>query len=165
MFAFILQASASSEQVTTSCMSRRRHVRSFAIAAAILLSVCAEAGAVDAPNLIGNWTRTAFSAATVGESPGYATTGKPSLSHGTDPVWILKINAQDGPAFAGTLTGLSGRPEVIVGAFAQDGTHFVFSTQGDTGSGTADAEQFEYCWTISSTRLVGAGCAAFRRNK
>jgi hypothetical protein len=140
-------------------------VRSFTIAVAILISICADVAAADAPNLIGNWTRTAFSTATVGESAGYATTAKPALTHGSEPVWKLKIDAQDGPAFSGTLTGPSGRPQVIVGAFAQDGRHFVFSTQGDTGSGTADDQEFEYCWAVSSTRLVGAGCATFRRNK
>ena len=141
-------------------------MRALAIGLIILLSGSADAAAADAPNLIGNWTRSDYSSATVGESPGYAAAVKPSLAHGADQgTWKMRIDAQDGPAFSGTLTGPSGRRQIIVGASAQDGMHFVFSSQGDTGSGTADGDALEYCWTISSARVVAAGCATFKRAK
>ena len=130
----------------------------------VVLSV--GAAAADTPNLIGNWTRTAFSLAQVGESAGYSPSTKPLLIHGTaDQVWKIKIDKQDGSSFSGTLTSPVGTPQTIVGTFQQDGKHFVFSTNNDTGSGVASSDELEYCWATSSPRFLGAGCATYKRNK
>jgi hypothetical protein len=42
--------------------------------------------------------------------------------------------------------------------------HFVFSTDTDSGAGEASSDEMEYCWTASSQRFVGAGCATFKRS-
>ena len=140
-------------------------MRSLAIAGVILVTLPIGARAADAPNLIGNWTRTAFSSAQVGEGGGYPAATRPSLTHGTDQDWKMKIDAQDGRSFSGTLTGPVGRPQTIVGAFQQDGRHFVFATNNDSGSGASNDSELEYCWTTSSLRFLGAGCATFKRDK
>ena len=145
--------------------SRRRNcMRSFAIAGAVLVALSVGAAAADAPSLVGNWTRTAYSSAQVGESTGYPASTNPSLTHGTGQDWKIKIDAQDGNSFSGTLTGPTGTPQTIVGAFRQDGKHFVFSTDTDSGAGEASSDEMEYCWTASSQRFVGAGCATFKRS-
>jgi hypothetical protein len=95
-------------------------MRSFAIAGAVLVALSVGAAA-DAPSLVGNWTRTAYSSAQVGESAGYPASNNPSLTHGTDQDWKIKIDAQDGNSFSGKLTGPTGNPQTIVGAFRQDG--------------------------------------------
>jgi hypothetical protein len=104
-----------------------------------------------------------FPAAQIGEHTGYAPVTKPSLMHGDAQDWTMKIDAQDGGSFSGTLTGPSGRPQAIVGTFQRDGKHFVFSTVDDMGSGTAD--ELEYCWATSSQRFVRTGCATYKRAK
>jgi hypothetical protein len=91
-----------------------------AVAGSLLFALPAAAGAADAPNLVGNWTRTAFSAAQIGEHAGYAPVTKPSLMHGDAQDWTMKIDAQDGGSFSGTLTGPSGRPQAILGTFQRD---------------------------------------------
>ena len=140
-------------------------MRSFAIVGAVLVALSVGGAAADAPSLIGNWTRTAYSSAQVGESTGYPASSKPTLTHGTDQDWEIKIEAQDGNSFSGKLTGPTGKPQTIVGAFRQDGKRFVFSTDTDSGAGEASSNEMEYCWTASSQRFVGAGCATFKRNK
>ena len=139
-------------------------MRSFAIVGAVLVALSVGGAAADAPSLIGNWTRTAYSSAQVGESTGYPASSKPTLTHGTDQDWEIKIEAQDGNSFSGKLTGPTGNPQTIVGAFRQDGKHFVFSTNTDSGAGEASGDEMEYCWTASSQRFVGAGCATFKRS-
>ena len=108
-------------------------MRSFAIVGAVLVALSVGGAAADAPSLIGNWTRTAYSSAQVGESTGYPASSKPTLTHGTDQDWEIKIEAQDGNSFSGKLTGPTGKPQTIVGAFRQDGKRFVFSTDTDFG--------------------------------
>ena len=108
-------------------------MRSFAIVGAVLVALSVGGAAADAPSLIGNWTRTAYSSAQVGESTGYPASSKPTLTHGTDQDWEIKIEAQDGNSFSGKLTGPTGKPQTIVGAFRQDGKRFVFSTDTDLG--------------------------------
>jgi hypothetical protein len=140
-------------------------MRALAIAGISLLFLTAGAGAAEPPSLIGNWTRTGFSLAQVGESPGYAPSTKPVLAHGTDPDWKMRIDRQEGASFAGTLTGPNGRSEVILGTFQQDGKRFVFTSGHDTGSGVATSDELEYCWTTSTPRFLSAGCAIYARNK
>jgi hypothetical protein len=136
-----------------------------AVAGSLLFALPAAAGAADAPNLVGNWTRTAFSAAQIGEHAGYAPVTKPSLMHGDAQDWTMKIDAQDGGSFSGTLTGPSGRPQAILGTFQRDGKHFVFATVDDMGNGTVENDELEYCWATSSQRFVGTGCATYKRAK
>jgi hypothetical protein len=140
-------------------------MRALAIAGSLSFFFAAGAGAAEPPSLIGDWTRTGFSLAQVGESPGYTPSTKPVLVHGTDPDWKMRIDRQEGASFAGTLTGPNGRSETILGTFQQDGKRFVFSTAHDTGSGVATRDELEYCWTTSSARFVSAGCAIYKRNK
>jgi hypothetical protein len=136
-----------------------------AVAGSLLFALPAAAAAADAPNIVGNWTRTAFSAAQLGEHAGYAPVTKPALMHGDAQDWTMKIDEQDGGSFSGTLTGPSGRPQAIVGTFQRDGKRFVFSTVDDMGSGTAENDELEYCWATSSQRFVGTGCATYKRAK
>jgi len=136
-----------------------------AVAGSLLVALPAAAGAADAPSLVGNWTRIAFSAAQVGEHAGFAPVTKPTLMHGDAQDWTMKIDAQDGGSFSGTLTGPSGRPQAIVGTFQLDGKHFVFATVDDMGSGTVENDVLEYCWATSSQRYIGTGCATYTRAK
>ena len=66
-----------------------------AVAGSLLVALPAAAGAADAPSLVGNWTRIAFSAAQVGEHAGFAPVTKPTLMHGDAQDWTMKIDAQD----------------------------------------------------------------------
>jgi hypothetical protein len=138
-------------------------MRSFAIAGAILLGFSAGAYADDPPNLFGNWTRSASSAAQVEKSS--VAQPKPSLVRGAGGDWKMKIDKQDGSSFLGTLTSPAGRPQTFVGTFQPDGKRFVFATDNDWGSGEAGRNELQYCWTASSAAFVGAGCAAFKRDK
>lgn len=140
-------------------------MRAFAIACSVFFSLCLSAAADDAASLVGTWTRTGFSAAQIGEHPGYAPLTKPSLIHGNDPDWKMKIDAQEGGSFSGTLTGPNGRPQTILGTLQRDGKHFVFSTNDDMGSGMVGDDELEYCWSTSSQRFLGTGCATYKRNK
>ena len=99
------------------------------------------------------------------EHPGYAPLTKPSQIHGNDPDWKMKIDAQEGGSFSGTLTGPNGRPQTILGTLQRDGKHFVFSTNDDMGSGMVGDDELEYCWSTSSQRFLGTGCATYKRNK
>ncbi len=136
-----------------------------ACAIVVLVAFSSGTAMAAAPNLVGSWTRTAESAALVGESAGYPASSKPSMVNSADHDWKMQIVAQDGNAFSGTLTGPVGKPQTIVGAFRQDGKRFVFSTEGDSGAGEATADEIEYCWTASTAHFVGAGCSTFKRNK
>ena len=136
-----------------------------AVAGSLLAALPAAAGAADAPSLVGNWTRIAFSAAQVGEHAGFAPVTKPTLMHGDAPDWTMKIDAQDGGSFSGTITGPSGRPQAIVGTFQLDGRRFAFATVDDMGSGTVENDVLEYCWATSSQRYIGTGCATYQRTK
>jgi hypothetical protein len=130
-------------------------MRAFAIAGSVFFSLCLSAAADDAASLVGTWTRTGFSAAQIGEHPGYAPLTKPSLIHGNDPDWKMKIDAQEGGSFSGTLTGPNGRPQTILGTFQRDGKHFVFSTNDDMGSGMVGDDELEYCWSTSASASSG----------
>jgi hypothetical protein len=61
--------------------------------------------------------------------------------------------------------GPNGRPQTILGTFQRDGKHFVFSTNDDMGSGMVGDDELEYCWSTSSQRFLGTGCATYKRNK
>jgi hypothetical protein len=132
-------------------------MRSFIMASAVLVgsSVCA-LGA-DAPNLVGNWTRTA---ATMVLNKGGT---KPLFVNGGNEVWKIKIDTQQNGSFSGTLTGSIPKSQPIVGAFQSDGKRFVFSTARDSGSGEATSDELQYCWT--QARPIIAGCATFKRDK
>ncbi|MBV8433922.1 MAG: PD40 domain-containing protein, partial [Candidatus Eremiobacteraeota bacterium] len=63
----------------------------------------------------------------------------------------------------GTLTGSTPKSQTIVGAFHPDGKRFVFSSEHDSGSGEANGDELQYCWTNASP--VAAGCASFKKDK
>ncbi|MGA7613405.1 MAG: hypothetical protein WCF49_24860 [Xanthobacteraceae bacterium] len=41
----------------------------------------------------------------------------------------------------------------------------MFSTNDDMGSGMVGDDELEYCWSTSSQRFLGTGCATYKRNK
>jgi hypothetical protein len=140
-------------------------MRSSAHAAAILLSVSVGAAAAEPPNLVGDWTRSAISSAQLGEHPGYAPSAKPVFSNSTGEDWTMKVDKQEGNSFSGTLKGSKGVPQTIIGTFERDGKHFVFATNNDTGAGEATSDELQYCWSTSTPRFLGVGCAIYKRNR
>ncbi len=142
-------------------------MRSSAVAGAIVLSLSLSVGAVaaDAPNLVGDWTRSAISSAQVGEHPGYPPSAKPVFSNNTGQDWTMKVDKQEGNSFSGTLKGSKGVPQTIIGTFERDGKHFVLATNNDTGVGEATSDELQYCWSTSTPRFLGVGCATYKRNK
>jgi hypothetical protein len=138
-------------------------MRAIAIAGAMLLGVSLGAYAADPPNLVGNWTRSASSAAQVEKSS--VAQPKRSLVRGAGGDWKMKIDYQEGSSFLGTLTSPAGNPQSIVGTFQPDGKRFVFATDNDWGSGEASSDELQYCWTASNAAFVGAGCATFKHDK
>jgi hypothetical protein len=139
-------------------------MRLLAIAAAIILGLSVGAAAAEPPNLVGDWTRSVLSSAHLGEHPGYPPSAKAMFSNGPAPDWKMKIDKQDGNSFSGTLQGPAGGPQIIIGTF-QDDKRFVFATNEDSGSGEATGDELRYCWTVSTPRFIGTGCATFKRNK
>jgi hypothetical protein len=134
-------------------------MRPIIIASVLLVGSSMVAFGADAPNLVGSWTRTDV---TMVLSKGK--TSKPLFINGAaDQLWKIKIEAQQKGSFSGTLTGSIPKSQTIVGAFQPDGKRFVFSTEHDSGSGEASAEEFQYCWT--NPRPVAAGCATFKKDK
>jgi hypothetical protein len=113
----------------------------------------------DAPNLVGSWTRTAVTMVLSKGGP----PAKPLFIHGGNEVWKIKIDAQESGSFSGTTTGYTSKSQTIVGAFQSDGKRFVFSTDTDSGSGEATADELQYCWT--NPHPVAAGCATFKKDK
>ena len=138
-------------------------MRSFAVALTAVLGFSVNAKA-EPPNLVGDWTRTVLYSAQLGEHPGYPPAVTPRFSGGPAPDWKMKIDKQEANSFSGTMQGPGGISETIIGTF-QDDKRFVFATHIDTGSGEATSDEFRYCWTTSTQRFVGTGCATFKRNK
>ena len=118
-------------------------MRSFVIASAVLVGSSMCALGADAPNLVGSWTRTAVTMVLSKGGP----PAKPLFIHGGDEVWKIKVDAQESGSFSGTTTGYTSKSQTIVGAFQSDGKRFVFSTDTDSGSGEATADELQYCWT------------------
>ena len=134
-------------------------MRSFVIASAVLVGSSMWALGADAPNLVGNWTRTTVTMVlSKGGRP-----AKPLFIHGGGEVWKIKIDAQESGSFSGTTTGYTSKSQTIVGAFQSDGKRFVFSTDTDSGSGEATSDELQYCWT--NPHPVAAGCATFKKDK
>ena len=139
-------------------------MRSLAIAVAMILGLSVGATAAEPPSLVGDWTRSVLSSANVGEHPGYPPSAQPSFSNGPAADWKMKIDKQEGNSFSGTLRGPARPPQIILGTF-QDDKRFVFATNEDSGSGEATGDELRYCWTVSTPRFIGTGCATFKRNK
>lgn len=133
-------------------------MRAFVLASAVLVGSSMCALAADAPNLVGNWTRTAVTM--VLNKGGQA---KPMFIHDGKEVWKIKIDAQESGSFSGTTTGYTSKSQPIVGAFQSDGKRFVFSTNSDSGSGEATSDELQYCWT--NPHPIIAGCATFKKDK
>ena len=70
----------------------------------------------------------------------------------------VKIAQQDGESFSGTIIGLKGKTERIVGAFRRDGSTFVYSSEKTAGTGRVQGNEMEICRT-------DAGCAVLVRSK
>jgi hypothetical protein len=62
------------------------------------------------------------------------------------------------------MQGPRGLSDALIGTF-QDDKRFIFATKGDTGSGETTSDEMQYCWTTTSPRFMGTGCATFKRNK
>ena len=129
-------------------------MRSFVIASAVLVGSSMCALGADAPNLVGNWTRTTVTMVlSKGGRP-----AKPLFIHGGGEVWKIKIDAQESGSFSGTTTGYTSKSQTIVGAFQSRN-----ALRTDSGSGEATSDELQYCWT--NPHPVAAGCATFKKDK
>jgi hypothetical protein len=124
---------------------RGRAVARFTLIALIALA-STSAVAADFPNVIGTWM--------------IANKGKPATPYQTAEMASLsvKIVKQDGESFSGTVIGLKGKTERIVGAFRRDGATFVYSSEKTAGTGRVQGNEMEICRT-------DAGCAVLVRSK
>jgi hypothetical protein len=108
--------------------------------------VSTNAIAADFPNVIGTWSvSTRRHAETAGPPAELA-----SLS--------VKIIRQDGDSFSGTVIGLKGKTERIVGAFRRDRRTFVYTSDKTAGVGQVQGSEMQICRT-------DAGCAVLSRSK
>jgi len=137
-------------------------MRSLAVAV-LLAGISSTAFAADPANIVGTWVPTALSAATVGTAAAISATDKPATSHDARGAWGLTVDTQDGGAFVGTVTGPSGKPKPLVGAFRLDGKRFVISTTNGGGTGEIDGDQLEVCWSDNIPNLIAANCALYKR--
>jgi len=137
-------------------------MRSLALAV-LLAGISSTAFAADPTNIVGTWVPTAFSAASVGTPEAISATDKPATSHDASGGWSVTVDTQDGGAFVGTVTGPSGKPKPLVGAFRLDGKRFVISTTSGAGTGEIDGDQLEVCWTDNIANLIAAGCTVYQR--
>ena len=113
---------------------------------AIMALVSTSGVAADFPNVIGTWM--------------IANKGRPVTSYQAAELGSLsvKIAQQDGESFSGTIIGLKGKTERIVGAFRRDGSTFVYSSEKTAGTGRVQGNEMGICRT-------DAGCAVLVRSK
>ena len=115
-------------------------------AVAIVTSLSTNAIAANVPNVIGTWmVSTKKHPASSGQSAELA-----SLT--------VKVLRQDGESFSGTIIGLKGKSERIVGAFRRDGVTFIYSSEKTAGIGQVQGSEMQICRT-------DAGCAVLIRSK
>jgi hypothetical protein len=69
-----------------------------------------------------------------------------------------EVLRQDGESFSGTIIGLKGKSERIVGAFRRDGVTFIYSSEKTAGIGQVQGSEMQICRT-------DAGCAVLIRSK
>jgi hypothetical protein len=133
-------------------MGHSRYARSLERTAAgfasiAIVALLSSSGiAADFPNVIGTWM--------------IAHKGRPVTSYQAAELASLsvKIAQQDGESFSGTIVGLKGKTERIVGAFRRDGSTFVYSSEKTAGTGRVQGNEMEICRT-------DAGCAVLVRSK
>jgi hypothetical protein len=133
-------------------MGHSRYARSLERTAAgfasiAIVALLSSSGiAADFPNVIGTWM--------------IAHKGRPVTSYQAAELASLsvKIAQQDGESFSGTIIGLKGKTERIVGAFRRDGSTFVYSSEKTAGTGRVQGNEMEICRT-------DAGCAVLVRSK
>jgi hypothetical protein len=133
-------------------MGHSRYARSLERTAAgfasiAIVALLSSSGiAADFPNVIGTWM--------------IAHKGRPVTSYQAAELASLsvKIAQQDGGSFSGTIIGLKGKTERIVGAFRRDGSTFVYSSEKTAGTGRVQGNEMEICRT-------DAGCAVLVRSK
>jgi hypothetical protein len=106
---------------------------------AILLT---NANAAGSPNVIGTWMISNKGRST---TP-YQQTQNASLA--------VKIVRQDGESFSGTVIGLKGRTERIVGAFGRDGSTFIYSSEKTAGTGKVQGNEMEICRTDAACTVL-----------
>src|SRR5262249_34895495 len=66
----------------------------------------------------------------------------------------VKIARQDGESFSGTIIGLKGKTERIVGAFRRDGSTFVYSSEKTAGTGRVQGNEMEICRTDAGCPVI-----------
>ena len=122
-------------------MGHNRYARSLERTAAGFASIAIVAllsssgTAADFPNVIGTWM--------------IANKGRPVTSYQA---------AELAESFSGTIMGLKGKTERIVGAFRRDRSTFVYSSEKTAGTGRVQGNEMEICRT-------DAGCAVLVRSK
>jgi hypothetical protein len=115
-------------------------------ALAIATPPASEAIADNVPNVIGTWVVSSK------KHPVSATQSAELAS------LTVKVLRQDGDSFSGTIVGLKGKSERIVGAFRRDGVTFIYSSEKTAGMGQVQGNEMQICRT-------DAGCAVLVRGK
>jgi hypothetical protein len=104
-----------------------------AFAIAILLSTGATGA--EFPNVVGTWK--------------VPIKGQATTPYQADQVAasMIKILRQDRDSFSGTVVGLKGKTERIVGSFRRDGKTFVYTSEKTAGVGKVQGNEMEICRT------------------
>ena len=115
-------------------------------ALAIVATHSAMAVAANVPNVVGTWV--------------VSTKKHPASSEQLTELASLtvKVLRQDGDSFSGTIIGLKGKSERIVGSFRRDGVTFIYSSEKTAGMGQVQGNEMQICRT-------DAGCAVLTRSK
>jgi hypothetical protein len=129
---------------------QRKQGAARAAAAAIVTILSTNAIAAEVPNVVGTWAIMNKGRSTVSESSGDQSAQIASLA--------VKILRQDGQSFSGTVVGLKGKSERIIGSFRRDGMTFIYSSEKTAGTGKVQGNEMEICRT-------DAGCALLTRSK
>src|SRR5882757_6689797 len=116
-------------------VSNRERAAPWLAATALVALASTCVSAADFPNVIGTWSvSTRRHAETSGQAAEIA-----SLS--------VKILRQDGDSFSGTVIGLKGKNERIVGAFRRDRRTFVYTSDKTAGVGQIQGNEMQICRT------------------
>jgi hypothetical protein len=111
-------------------------------ATTLIVMLSSNANGVDFPNVIGAWK--------VPERERSVT----SYQKAQDAALMVKILRQDGESFSGTVIGLNGKTERIVGAFRRDASTFIYSSQRTAGMGKVQGNKMEICRTDAPCTLL-----------
>ena len=133
------------------------------VAVSLLLSTSA-GFAADIPNMVGTWKPTGdLAAAFAGAYPVSEKKLASPIFDAKGNQWTLRIDVQDGRAFAGVSIGPDGKEFTLAGVLRADLKRFVYSNDRGIASGEVMGDTIEVCWTDVIEKVAGASCGTYKK--